>query len=305
MYDYVILVKDTDVNINEKVLVNVKEEFDRTTKEESISGEIGNLDIKKFGNRKIRVKGSLAKYYYGTNLYTLTRPDVVLAIEKLNDELIIDLSDAKVFSMEIGTNLIMKENIQMYLNCLGDKPYCEKWSFPGSDYFGNKQKQFIIYDKCKEIGKNKVVIPSEFKKYQGKILRLEYRIKRRVKYEFNKVVYVKDLCQRDFYNKSVNMLKDNYFSVMKLNSLNPHKKNSYTPSEFMDFMIAALVNKAGYDNAIKIFIANKNRIKTNVYKSRFKSSFNDIINNNSFSDTNELIRELDEKVSIVLEQYKQ
>src|ERR1044072_5055618 len=108
-------------NTPEIVLSNLNDRCETVSHE---TGEVVNKGLLK----KLRVKvtgggvsinGSLAKFHFGNNYKTLTRSDTERAIAELSDQLNLPIGQAKVFRLEVGTNLIMEKPINQYWRMLG------------------------------------------------------------------------------------------------------------------------------------------------------------------------------------------
>lgn len=86
-----------------KALDSLREDTNRLTGEIVLRGRIQNLRVKIISNRVVII-GSLAKYYFGNNLETLTREDARCAIERLSDTMQLDVAQANVYSLEVASN---------------------------------------------------------------------------------------------------------------------------------------------------------------------------------------------------------
>ncbi len=87
----------------------------------SASGKLGDYSIYCF-ERGLSLKGSLAKYYLPSNVYTLTRQTAAEAIEKMSDTLHTDITAATVTRLDVSTVIPTKRQPTDYYTGLGSKP---------------------------------------------------------------------------------------------------------------------------------------------------------------------------------------
>ena len=89
------------------------------------SGKLGALKVS-HNLDGITICGSLPKYLNGENVTPLIRSGVKAAIEKLETDLDVDLSQAIVGSVEVGKTFILKHPPGDYLRLFGDHPRYRK-----------------------------------------------------------------------------------------------------------------------------------------------------------------------------------
>jgi len=297
MYDTISSFILTNDRMNQDCLKNLKENF------YNISGYLENLKVKQV-NDGVAIFGSLAKYYLGNNLKTLTRQSTERAFEKISDELCINLNDSKIYRFDIAGNFIMKNPYKEYLLFLGDCNHLAKSYWKDSAYYTNSNRQLVFYDKPKEMKKKKVEMPEEFLKYNDRILRYEVRFLKRIKDQFGRNVLLSDLFNQEFYIKVLNIWKDSYFAINKINSLNLSKMKDATCKDFKNFLLSNFIQEKGMDHILRIIDSNRNKFKSSIEASRLKADLKKIINNSNYSENNELILELDEKVRQAVKYYR-
>jgi hypothetical protein len=170
----------------------------------------------------IVVQGSLAKYLQCENISPLTRKQVQDAVEKLEAEIGIDLSDATIGSVEIGTSIILKEQVTEYLRLFGDpaiftKSVYSKNGFLETVSFGTSTGafQFCAYNKIQEMTDKRQAIPSLF--LEQNVLRLEYRIIRRrgIRAKFGRDLMAHDLYDYETYRRLQSLFLEAYKSIPK------------------------------------------------------------------------------------------
>jgi len=303
MYDTISSFIQTKDRINQDCLNNFYESTNDLTGEKFLKGELGNLKIKQ-NYDGVSIFGSLAKNFLGNNLKTLTRQGTEKAIEKISDELCINLKDSKIYRIDIAGNFIMKKPYKNYLFYLGDCKHLMKSYYQGSVYYSNSKRQIVFYDKPKEMKRKRDEIPEEFKEYENRILRYELRFKKRIKDQFGKVILLSDLYDESFYIDILNRWEDSYFEINKINSLNLTKMENATSKEFKDYILSYFIQEKGLDQVLEMIDSNRNKFKSSIEASRLKAELKRITNNESYSESNELILELDEKVKQAVKYYR-
>ena len=116
MFDNITLKIDDlpkNYRLNEKVETSCK------TDTNSYKYKLGNMILFRNYERLI-IMGSLPKYLNGENITPLSRESVKRCIEKLEQDIGINLKDAIVCSAEFGTSIITKEKPFEYLNLFGN-----------------------------------------------------------------------------------------------------------------------------------------------------------------------------------------
>jgi len=124
-------------------------------KTEEIKSEFGEYKIRGklrqnlnvlFTSNGISIKGSLAKYFIGNNLKTLTREEIKTAIQKIGNDLSIPILKAKLTRIDIGFNMSMEYEPRYYFNGLGEKSRMHRSIVdPTSLYYKNGSKVLNFY----------------------------------------------------------------------------------------------------------------------------------------------------------------
>jgi hypothetical protein len=84
----------------------------------TLNWKIGNLKCILKDNKYFIIDGSIHKYYKGNNYGDFNLAEVINAIEKINKDIGIDLSEADILILEAGFNLTMNKKIGNYLKIL-------------------------------------------------------------------------------------------------------------------------------------------------------------------------------------------
>ena len=152
MYDTIIfLIHKKDIGDSHKwqaVLLNIFQ----TCEYKQVAGGCGytgGLRISVTENR-VRIEGSLSKYYYGNNTQTLTLAHAKEAIKRLGRQLNLPIDKADVMEVDIAENFEMKYSPDLYiskLQTLGSS-HPNKWH--GTTYFPINGSMLRFYDKGQE-----------------------------------------------------------------------------------------------------------------------------------------------------------
>lgn len=287
---------------------DLRSEVRMNTGEEILKGTFKNFSIMQ-KSRNISLKGSLAKYYFdGSNLETLTRGDTKSAIEKLSDELSMDINKSKITRLDVATNFIMKENYRTYFNQLGDLKHFQRSIFKKSTlYYENGSKRITFYDKLADLKKKNIPVPSEYRAYKGKVLRYESRFLSRVKDAFKmNTITAADLYNEEFYRQAVDKWKDFYFSINKLHKLKFKDMAIETinlKSFEAELMLKGIEQLGGIDEVLSL-VENSRGHLNRVQLSRLKSKIRSLNKHKELTEPQETILELDAKIKRVAEQYQ-
>lgn len=228
-------------------LSNPKQTIDIDTGECRTFGYLNNLRVSVYPSG-LYIVGSLAKYFNGGNIYTLNRRSTEMAVQKLSDDLGIDVSTAKVNYLEFGDAFIMEHKVEEYLKRLSAMPRMARNQQSETLYFQTKgfedPKKFVLYDKETELRKKKESLPDGFKGLN--ILRFEMRFKHRLPQQLGwSEVTASTLYNREFYRKMLNLYQQSYFSItkrktMRLSALREVKN----PKDAFDCLVGMLISQA-------------------------------------------------------------
>jgi hypothetical protein len=208
-----------------------------------ISGTLGNLKVTS-NTRRLKVDGSLCKWFLGDNLQTLGRGDAKRAIEKLSDTLHLPMSQADLTRLDIAQNFIVKYEPNVYYNHLGSLQYYNRFMQTDSLYYQNGKRQLVFYDKNKEQRAKRGNIPEVYTGRQ--VLRYEMRFKSRLREQFIKPeVKAQMLYDEPFYIDITNRWLNEYKAIQKLNTISLNFEAMKTKRELYIVGLASLVDKAG------------------------------------------------------------
>ena len=281
-----------------------KVETDQTTGETRTKGTMNGLSIGVFGGG-VFVEGSLPKYHYGSNIYPLDREGTKECIEMIGDTLGINMSGADVVGIEFGTTFMMQYKVSAYLAKLGEMSRLQRYNFNADTlyYKGSGKVQprvYTFYDKLADCKAKHLPYPIDFE--DKNLLRYEMRLKGRLAYQLGvPEVKASTLYDRQFYRELVRRYQDSYFSISKINELNPNAmKEIKNVSDAFNIFVARLLSQTEQpQRQIDTFI---NEIKAagvfedKKYYTRLKDKLNDIVTKDNITISNELIKELDDAI---------
>ena len=285
-------------------LEKAKVETDQTTGETRTKGTMNGLSIGVLGGG-VFVEGSLPKYHYGSNIYPLDREGTKECIEMIGDTLGINMSGADVVGIEFGTTFMMQYKVSAYLAKLGEMSRLQRYNFNADTlyYKGSGKVQprvYTFYDKLADCKAKKLAYPSDFE--DKNLLRYEMRLKGRLAYQLGvPEVKASTLYDRQFYRELVKRYQDSYFSISKINELNPNAmKEIKNVSDAFNIFVARLLSQTEQpQRQIDTFI---NEIKAagvfedKKYYTRLKDKLNEIVTKDNITISNELIKELDDAI---------
>ena len=285
-------------------LERAKVETDQTTGETRTKGTMNGLSIGVLGGG-VFVEGSLPKYHYGSNIYPLDREGTKECIEMISDTLGIEMSGADVVNIEVGTTFMMQYKVSAYLAKLGEMSRLQRYNFNADTlyYKGSGKVQprvYTFYDKLADCKAKHLPYPIDFE--DKNLLRYEMRLKGRLAYQLGvPEVKASTLYDRQFYRELVRRYQDSYFSISKINELNPNAmKEIKNVSDAFNIFVARLLSQTEQpQRQIDTFI---NEIKAagvfedKKYYTRLKDKLNEIVTKDNITISNELIKELDDAI---------
>lgn len=287
-------------------LDSARETTDRTTGETWAVGNLSNLRAT-VSMAGVSIKGSLAKFYFPNNTYTLNRHQVKEAVEMLSDNLSLPMQKARITRLDVSTNFIMKRPTPQYFEMLGDCRYYNRVQATGNTLYYHLRgmdckRSMCFYDKAREMIKNKESLPDV---YAGaNLLRYESRWCTRLPQQFKEPhVLGVSLYDGKFYRKVIKYWADNYFSIQKKKRFKQNIMNEIkTVKDAVDYIAAFAIGRLPADELQQILEDLKvNQVFGNrIYYSRLKQHLKKLANNSKIMEANELVKELDLEVKNIL-----
>ncbi len=307
MYDKVKLwVNRFDIGEQYPNIINLldtaKEQTDLNTREVKVFGYLEGLRLNIFQSG-LSIEGSLPKFLYQSNIYTLNRQTTPQAFEKIGDKLHFNIKEAKVLSLEFGANYNMQYPVYRYLEKLGDMPRLERSNYTASSLYYKprskaQQKIFSFYDKIAEAKAKKMIVPNGLE--DANLLRYEMRLKGRLPTLFKRnEVTASTLSEEQFYSSAIKMYQDTYFSISKQNKLTLNDmSNIKTVKDAKEVLMALLINQSDQEQIKAYFDALK---EAKVFEdrknyTRLKNKIKEISNKAGYVVPDDLIKELDNEI---------
>lgn len=283
-------------------LDKAKDQIDHETGEVCTFGSLNGLKVSIFTSG-ISIIGSLSKYLYPNNIYPLNRHSTLEAIEKLSDNLHLNIADAKVTGLEFGTQFVMEHNVESYLSKLGEMPRLQRYHFDaGTLYYkstGRQQiKTFAFYDKKADAAAKGMTLPTGFE--NANLLKYEMRFNGRLSQQFKiSEITASTLSDKEFYRQMIRRYQDNYFSISKQIQVKTNVMNEIkTVSDAFEVLIARLISQSD-QTQISAFLEELKEAKVFEDRksyTRLKKKIQEISNKAEISVSDELIKELDNEI---------
>ena len=283
-------------------LDNIHQVTDIKTGEIKFFGNIENLRASVRLNG-VFITGSLPKYFHGDNIHVLDRRATTQAIEKISDNLHLDVSSAQVTGLEFGANFVMSKPVEEYLTRLGNIPRLERYGFkPSAIYYKGRgreqQKVVAFYDKIAEAKEKNYEIPVGLN--EANILRYELRLRNHLARQMQEQqVTASMLTELNFYRGLLDRYQRYYFSIIKRRKPKSNVMEEIkSMKDARDVLISKLLNKAG-EGYMEDYIRELK--EASVFKdpkcySRLKKEFQGIATKSNFTEDDDLIKELNDEV---------
>lgn len=285
-----------------KFLDKAKDQIDHESGEVCTFGSLEGLKVSIYTGG-ISIVGSLAKYLYPNNIYPLDRHSTAQAVEKLSDSLHLSLDDAKVTTLEFGTQFVMMHPVESYLSKLGDMPKLLRYHFDvGTLYYKPRGKQqpkiFAFYDKKADAVAKSMTLPDGFA--DANLLKYEMRINGRLPQQLGvPEVAASTLSEKPFYRLMMKRYQENYFSISKQNQLKTNVMNEIkTVSDAFDVFVARLISQ-GDQTQIAGFLEELKDAKVFADRksyTRLKNKIQEVSEKAGVTVSDELIKELDNEI---------
>ncbi|WP_242927880.1 phage/plasmid replication domain-containing protein [Pontibacter vulgaris] len=179
-------------------------------------GQLGNLALT-ITERRISIRGSLCKYYYGDNLHPLNLNDTKLAIEKLSDNLLLPIGNAQVSRLDLASNISMQHPVSLYLHYLGLAKSYTRLENPKSVTYNKSNLKLSFYDKVAEMKQKKITMPPAVRLMH--LLRYEMSYIKQIDKQLKRNVTVGILYQPAFYHSIVDHWHKGYLAILKERSI--------------------------------------------------------------------------------------
>lgn len=227
----------------------------------SIEGKDGqrlNFRVNPYGISLNGKNSSICKYFLGNSFETLTLAQFGEAVEEISNRLSIDISPARVSRIDVATNFVMEHSPRTYHSCFAHLSRYMRGEIGGNLYFKTNRIVLNFYDKKKEYRDKKFPIPENFKEVEN-ILRYEIRFKKDVSKVFHRVITVKDLCSKGFFDEICQKWQQYYWNITKQNPIVfNYETSTMSTKEFVNyFMVQGIETTGGIEFAYQVIEDSK------------------------------------------------
>jgi len=306
MIDTVTLWLETRDALGVKFLGDAREQVSLETGEVSVFGNYKNLRVH-CNSSGISLKGSLSKYELGDNLQRLTRGKVQMAIERLCDETSLNWKRAKVYRLDVGTCLVVKQPCSTYLRGLGELPRYQR-SEQGENglLYTSSTKALSFYDKIKEVRRKQERLPSVFEGLN--ILRYELQCRQRLQDVFKvPEILAETLYNETFYIQALSLWRDSYFAIHKQGKLkfNPKMLVGLNVKKLESSLAAIALRELGEREVLAMIqAARKGGYLTKIQAKRLRAKVRELATLPAIIEPSEAMLELDAKVKQAVQFYR-
>ena len=211
---------------------------------EIVTGKLGTLDVSVSRMRLKVFNNSFAKYYFGNPYSVMGRKDIQQCLEKLSDELHLDMSKSEVCRLDFGQNFVMKADTNVYVQHLGQKKASVRLPQKDGLYYSAKNTQMAFYNKNREQSRAGNPIPELYRGRQ--VLRYEYRYLHRLPEELGVPrVTANLLYEESFYMGLVDTWAKSFEAIQKINDFNMNFEIMRTKKELYRAGLLNLIEQRG------------------------------------------------------------
>lgn len=283
-------------------LVNLKEHS--SSKGVLISGNLSNLQVN-IMECGVYINGSLPKLLKGDNIKTSNYKDVLLAFEKISDELRIRpeaLDNAQVLRVDYSATLTVNNPEEDYFSYLGEKPFFNRFISNSSLYYNSKAKRkkyqkqkIVLYSKTEELKATKSPVLKDYR--NEKLLRVESCILKPKQY-YKGSINVGRLKDKEFYSQSIDRWKKDYNGIKKLDALMKDFSMIKKPNDVNNYLLAVVARDYGRDAIMKLAddLKRHGMFEKPQYYSKVRNDLAKRMEQIQQSERHDLIKELDLKI---------
>lgn len=248
---------------------------------------------------------SISKFEFGNNIGRYTHSDFIQSIRKLSEVYGLNMNEAIIDRIDLGTTFQMNEEPVKYLSLITSYKRMNNKTIYGinklqSIYFNNAQKTIVIYNKSKDILRKRSVqknipITLASKLNELNLIRYEVRLKNALgsQLDIHRKVNIGDLLDKCTYDRLINIWHSS-FQGIKWANINKHKSEKWENH----FMLLGIEN-IGIDKAKNIINFYSKKRKNNPQQNyRVNNKFEKIISSKNISNSNYLYKEFLKKINL-------
>lgn len=270
-----------------------------------IEGYLDTLFVR-ISENGILINGSLSKYYFGNNQQTLTFKEIGLAFDKIEQKLKLPIKKAKVQIIDIAENYIVDYPVGNYLPCMGELPFHKRQEMSDGLYYNGSNKKVTMYDKVEETKFRRKQLLTSFKRKN--VFRYELRFKNRYAKLFDRShVLVSDILEGSFLGELIESYRELFFKIYKHKSLIHYSELQINDrAQFWNQIKLSGIKAMGGELVLLQAVkqARKDKaFKNNMHATRIIQDIKNTYINDSFTEPNSLVIELEHKVTEKLDEY--
>lgn len=256
------------------------------------------------GEKSYTIRGSLSKFVYGNNCYTMAFEDVQNALTVLEDTLGIPIKKAKVTRIDLAINMLMEHPPECYLKHLlyidGHSRYDNKSTLT----FKSNASEITFYDKVKEKKGKYSASPKIWK--DENVLRYELRLKKNLDSLFETSVRVSNLFDVKFYIQLWEKWAEVYSHVQKSKDIQINLMRCKKPKDFEDQFLKKGYMAYGVAKALEDVnqLQRLNCFSQSSQYSKLRAKIKGFVTPEILSPPNELVQELDNKIENAILYYR-
>ncbi len=262
----------------------------------SVSGRLGRLVVGVTDGR-VKVSGSLPKWYLGNNLQMIDRNGIHESIVRMSDMLHLPMDRAQVKEFHYAENLEMNYSPDLYFRYLGPNGHYRRYMIDDTLYYKLSGKTLVYYDKIKEYKSHKEPVPRQFKGIH--LFRYEKRYLWAAKCFKRDKLTAAMLYEPDFYQAIKEDWYKDYLSIWKIRKPMINFNIVKTKKQFASMSELAFIESNGGVQKMLLDLdeGRKTRRLSRKQVCDLKKEVTIASNNKQFTCESELITELDMKMA--------
>ena len=207
--------------------------------------------------------------------------------------------------MEIGHNLILNEPITNYFQHLGNLKYYKRSEIANNEslLYVNNSRSIKFYNKITDIKRHREAIPEIL--INQNVMRYELKYNKILARQLKKpTVILKMLAEDKFYMSLIKKWEKYYFEIKRYNKMKEINLKDMENVKNLYKQLAIIGLKSIGENKVLKLIENSKDVLSKMQLIRLKNRINNLSNDNTFTESPDLINELDKKVKQAIRYYR-
>ena len=230
-------------------------------------GELNGLSIT-ISEHRLTIRGSLTRFYTGSNVFGLRFSDIQDALQSLLSLLRIEATEATITEIEIGNAFCMDQEPKDYTKVLADVGYLARFrkeKVLTTLYYKQKAqlRALIFYDKLQEMESRKEVPPAGLQN----LLRYEMTLRRSSLKKYLPTRTLKDLQDRAVFRGLLELWR-NYFETIYKNATASATGRKGKTNLLLRFIYSLQIAGKTDSNELLGFVSENTRGSSNGYRLR-------------------------------------